>query len=246
LHRELQMWIMNSGYQLQEREHRPVWRMHNTSLTLATGTGMGTYFLLKRFRPKAGLPLLCGIPTVAFYLAYRSFQFSQLGQLYDSLLVLPTPLGIRAREILSTLRNGDGRLPSDEYGARARMSGASAAAATSGARQGAGSSTSEESNSMYQQPASDETWGGGRPATTAGGTNPGGWDGFGGHKDSTLQPPQTPVADPWAIGGSPFDADEAWPKANRGDGVLVPGRQRPVPHTTWDEIRARRRQEEGG
>merc|ERR1712216_746784 len=114
LHRELQLWMMHTRYQLQGFDHRPVWRMHNTSLVLGTGAGVGTYCAMRSFFPKMKFPFNVVPPVAMFLVTQKAAQVAQLPHLIDSLLQLPTPLGGKSREVLVAIREG-GRLPSQEF-----------------------------------------------------------------------------------------------------------------------------------
>merc|ERR1719313_3292575 len=77
---------------------------------------MGTHALIRMHRPNwmSSLPKQIVPPFCAFYLAFQTAQTFQLPGMYDQLLVLPSPLGARCREILELIRSG-GRLPSVDY-----------------------------------------------------------------------------------------------------------------------------------
>eukprot|EP00928_Gymnodinium_smaydae_P047782 TRINITY_DN31912_c0_g1_i1.p1 TRINITY_DN31912_c0_g1~~TRINITY_DN31912_c0_g1_i1.p1 ORF type:complete len:267 (+),score=50.92 TRINITY_DN31912_c0_g1_i1:95-895(+) len=115
LHKELGLWMAHTRYQLKPVDQQPIYRVQNTTMTLSTGTGIGTYYIMKRLRPSMRFPIDIIPPFVAFYLTHRAAQAWQMPGLYESLLSAPSPLGERAREILHSLRHG-GRLPSDEFG----------------------------------------------------------------------------------------------------------------------------------
>jgi len=115
LHRELQIWMALSKYQLQGLEHRPVWTVNNTSLTLSMGSGLGCHALIRQYRPSwTSLPKQVIPPFAAFYLAFQAAQAIQLPWLYDRLLTSPSPLGHQSRELLNALRTG-ARLPSADW-----------------------------------------------------------------------------------------------------------------------------------
>jgi len=124
LHQELGLWMAHTRYQVQPPDQIQIWRVQNTSIALATGAGIGTFFLLKRVRPSIKFPIDIIPPFVTFYLTHRAAQIWQLPSLYDSFLDLTTPLGFKAREILEAVR-ADGRLPSHEFGNQMPQAGAS-------------------------------------------------------------------------------------------------------------------------
>mmetsp|Transcript_79078 Transcript_79078/g.255570 ORF Transcript_79078/g.255570 Transcript_79078/m.255570 type:complete len:264 (-) Transcript_79078:176-967(-) len=124
LHQELGLWMAHTRYQVQPPDQIQIWRVQNTSIALATGAGIGTFFLLKRVRPSMKFPIDIIPPFVTFYLTHRAAQIWQLPSLYDSFLDLTTPLGFKAREILEAVR-ADGRLPSHEFGTQMPQAGAS-------------------------------------------------------------------------------------------------------------------------
>ncbi|CAK9045916.1 unnamed protein product [Durusdinium trenchii] len=92
----------------------PLYRLENTSITWATGVGLGSYFALKRFRPSIAFPWDVVPPFVTFWLTHRFAQAAQMPQVWDSLLGLPSPLGDTARGILAAVRT-DKRLPSEDF-----------------------------------------------------------------------------------------------------------------------------------
>lgn len=115
LHRELQIWMALSKYQLQGLEHRPVWMVNNTSLTLSMGCGLGAYACIRHYRPGwTSLPKQVVPPFAAFYLTFQLAQSIQLPWLYERLLTAPSPLGSQSRAILDAIRTG-GRLPSADW-----------------------------------------------------------------------------------------------------------------------------------
>eukprot|EP00927_Polykrikos_kofoidii_P056302 TRINITY_DN50456_c0_g1_i1.p1 TRINITY_DN50456_c0_g1~~TRINITY_DN50456_c0_g1_i1.p1 ORF type:complete len:245 (+),score=35.73 TRINITY_DN50456_c0_g1_i1:47-736(+) len=113
LHQQLSTWLMQSKYQLQPNEYRPIWRAQNTSLTLATGSGVGSYYLMRRHFPKLRFPMDLFAPCVTFYLSYRTSQGFQMYSMYESILNMPSPLGESARNLLGTMR-GDETSPLQE------------------------------------------------------------------------------------------------------------------------------------
>merc|ERR1712110_1212744 len=82
---------------------------------LATGAGISSYFMVKRFRPSLRFPIDTIPPFICFYLTHRAAHVWQMQGMYESFLSIQSPLGVRAREILQAVRSG-GRLPSDEFG----------------------------------------------------------------------------------------------------------------------------------
>mmetsp|Transcript_47834 Transcript_47834/g.104114 ORF Transcript_47834/g.104114 Transcript_47834/m.104114 type:complete len:224 (-) Transcript_47834:116-787(-) len=113
LQSELQVWIARSRYQLQEADRMPINRLHNTSMTLATGAGAASFFAVKRFRPGLAFPWDIVPGFVLFYITHRVAHRVQLPTFYDDLFASKTPLGFRSREILTAIRGG-GSLPSHE------------------------------------------------------------------------------------------------------------------------------------
>eukprot|EP00421_Protoceratium_reticulatum_P074131 CAMPEP_0168411650 /NCGR_PEP_ID=MMETSP0228-20121227/28308_1 /TAXON_ID=133427 /ORGANISM="Protoceratium reticulatum, Strain CCCM 535 (=CCMP 1889)" /LENGTH=136 /DNA_ID=CAMNT_0008425399 /DNA_START=69 /DNA_END=476 /DNA_ORIENTATION=+ len=106
LHQELGIWMAHTKYHLQPVERSPVWRVQNTSMTLSTGSGIGAYYLLKRWRPSLKFPFDILPPFIMFYLTHQAAQRWQLSGLYDSFLALSSPLGVQARQVLLSLRSG--------------------------------------------------------------------------------------------------------------------------------------------
>jgi len=212
LHRELQVWMMHTRYTVQGVDNQPLWRMHNTSLTLGTGAGIGAYLAVAKIMPKLQ-PLVRAVPaTVFFYITYRAIQIQQLPYFYTSLLTLPTPLGGKGREVLTALRNG-GLLPSQEFANQMPPPPATAGAA-------AGPPASEASERSPVFFAGDDQ----APPPRV----------------SSLEPAPTPVADPWGadagfggsgVGGEATGFGDAWP----AEQAKAPAKTR----ATWDEIRAR-------
>ena len=114
LHYEMQLWMSHTRYQLHEVDRIPLWRVQNTSVTLATGLSFGCYFLFKRIRPGLTFPVDIIPPFLTFYATHRIAQVSQMGALWDSFLSLPSPLGDTARGLLAAVR-ANSKLPSDTF-----------------------------------------------------------------------------------------------------------------------------------
>lgn len=106
--------MMHTRYQMQALDNQPIWRMHNTSVTVGTGAGIGSFYLLGRYVPKLKFPVNVVPPLVLFYFTYRAAQVQQMPGMYASILSLPTQLGSKGREVLTALRNGS-HLPSQEF-----------------------------------------------------------------------------------------------------------------------------------
>mmetsp|Transcript_77579 Transcript_77579/g.169834 ORF Transcript_77579/g.169834 Transcript_77579/m.169834 type:complete len:275 (+) Transcript_77579:163-987(+) len=115
LHQELGLWMAHTRYQAQPMDQMQIWRMQNTSVTFSTAAGIMSFFFFKRFNPAAKFPLDLIPPFFMFYFTHRAAQAAQLPGLYESFLVLSTPMGFKAREILQAMRE-NGRLPSHEFG----------------------------------------------------------------------------------------------------------------------------------
>lgn len=107
--------MSHTRYQLQEVDRIPLYRMENTSITVATGLGMGSYFALKRLRPGIAFPFDILAPLVTFCFTHRIAQAAQMPGVWDTFLGLPSPLGDTARKLLAAVR-GNKRLPSDDFG----------------------------------------------------------------------------------------------------------------------------------
>lgn len=111
LHLEIQMWMQQSGHRLELHEQRPVWKMYNSSLTFATGSGWGALVGATKMFPGKG-PMYLIVPASAAFLGvFRVSQWFQLPSLYTHLLASDSPLGVNARSILTALRSGDSRQP---------------------------------------------------------------------------------------------------------------------------------------
>ena len=115
VHQELGLWMSHTRYQLHEVDRIPLYRLQNTSITMATGLGMGSYFALKRLRPGITFPLDVLAPFVTFCFTHRLAQAAQMPSLWDTFLGLPSPLGDTARSVLAAVRSNK-RLPSDDFG----------------------------------------------------------------------------------------------------------------------------------
>lgn len=214
LHRELGIWMSNTKYHLQPIDCVPLWRVQNTTMTVATGTGIGAYYLLNKMRPGMKFPFSTLPPFIAFYITYHAAQASQMPGLYRSLLGLPSPLGSISRDILGSLRNA-GRLPSDDYGTRLPTPGAPR---TQPQASPASEAFASDSGSGYPPPnmptAARQSWSADPPPLDSLGPPPASepqWDGF----DGGSLPPSN---DPWA-----------------GDESQAP-KEKKV--RSWDEIRA--------
>jgi len=230
LHRELQIWMMHTRYHLQGVDNQPVWRMHNTSLTLGTGGGIGTFFVFRKFVPKLKFPFSFIPPTVLFYLTYRASQVQQLPNLYGALLTLPTPLGAKGREVLSALRDGGAQLPSQEFANQ------KAPPQEYIAKRGEGDSLLPINNpdeapggavnpDDAQTRASELFYGASEPSQQA--LPP---------KAPASAPELAPVADPWAAdssfgGAAPGVADDGWPTEQATPQAKT--------RSSWEQIRAR-------
>lgn len=202
--------MAHTRYQLQAPDKMQVWRVQNTTMTVATGAGIGCYFLLKRFSPGIKFPWDIAAPFVMFYLTHRATQVWQLPGLYESFLRNQSPLGSRSREILDALRTG-GRLPSDEFGTKLPPP-RSANDSAGSAEQGAAAFV-------------DASQGASAPLSRFSEANP----------DLAAA---SPAADPWAgdggLGsGSSLEGAPAWDDWDSGSQAKGPPRKK-----TWDEIRA--------
>jgi hypothetical protein len=233
LHRELQIWMMHTRYQLQANDNQPVWRMHNTSLTFGTGAGVGAYVMLGKYVPKLKFPVNIIPPLVLWYFTYRASQVQQLPQLYTSILSLPTPLGGKGREVLTALRSG-GRLPSQDFANQKPPSAGqreAAEPAESAAHAAHGDDTSasqiiEPSNTL-PKPTQKDSSSVYNPMPL--------------RASSTPEPDPAPIADPWNLdsglggtppgGAAPSWEGDAWP--------LEQNQAAAKPRATWEQIRAR-------
>lgn len=218
LHRELGIWMSNTKYQLQPVDCLPLWRVQNTTMTVATGAGISAYYLLQKMRPGMKFPISTVPPFIAFYFTYHAAQASQMPGLYRSLLSLPSPLGSITRDILGSLRN-KGKLPSDDYGSRLPAPGMPRPPQQDGP---ASEAFPAESSSWGSRPAAypppeapstsfQQSWSPPPEPPPPPAPSQGQWDGF----DGGAIPPSN---DPWAT-----EQSQA-PKAKKT--------------RTWDEIRA--------
>jgi len=232
LHRELQIWMMHTRYTMQGTDNQPLWRMHNTPLTLGNGAGIGAFFGFAKVMPKMK-PLVRAIPaTVLFYFTYRACQVQQLPFLYASLLSLPTPLGGKGREVLNGLRNSEGMvpLPSQEFANQMPPpADQRSPEAPSSAPSGHASSTGSPPLDPSTMPPAQST------------------EFFSGDSQANLprvaapEPDPAPHGDPWrsdagfggaALGGeAPGWGSDGWPAEQ------APAANKQL--ATWDEIRAR-------
>eukprot|EP00930_Biecheleria_cincta_P044603 TRINITY_DN30698_c0_g1_i1.p1 TRINITY_DN30698_c0_g1~~TRINITY_DN30698_c0_g1_i1.p1 ORF type:complete len:298 (-),score=46.18 TRINITY_DN30698_c0_g1_i1:20-808(-) len=237
LHQELGIWMSNARYQLSEVDRIPLWRVQNTSMTVATGAGIGVYFLMKRYRPSIKFPIDVIPPFVTFYLTHRTAQVYQMPGLWDSFLSLPSQLGSTSRGILEALRKGQ-RLPSDEFGAagtRPRPMPVPAA------------SSSSKEPAAQVEPLAPSAGGVSMPSPVESSTPS--W-GSGGYTAQMPQDPPAPAApDPWALpdaGATPGAAPSS-PWGTAGSESWGGGEQAAAPpkRMSWDEIRARNAAKEG-
>lgn len=235
LHSEFQIWMRFGNYKLQSMDNMPLWRLRNTSMVLSTGAGVGAYFTLGHFSRSSRFPFGLVSSIATFFVVHHLTYASQLRGLYDTFLSLPSPLGEKARRILTDLREESGHLPSEEYASQLALQspqrggqhalgepGASAFAPTAAERGfGAGSSPPERSEPVPDSgldwaarddppPALAESW------------------------DSTVAGPGGDLT-PWDDAGwsQPAGPAREGPTSRKGPA-------RPATSTTsWDEIRAR-------
>lgn len=209
LHQELGIWMANVRYKMDNTDRVHLWKVQNTSMVVATGFGLASYFLMKRYRPSIKFPMDTVPPFVTFYLTHRLSDSAQMPGLYDSFLRSESPLGARTRDILQAIRT-KGRLPSDDYGLKLPLPGRGVSPVPV-QRDGSG----EAVEPQFADKATEEvTWG------------PGG----------VSRAPSPEAPDPWAeapaiSGGSV--ADEIGWGAPSDDG----GKRKPI-RRSWDEIRA--------
>lgn len=219
LHKELNLWVSNSRYQLQAADYKPIWRVQNTSMITACGAGAAAYAGFKRFRPKMGFPYDIVPPFVMYFLSYRVAQAAQTPGLLGSILALESPLGSTAREILSAMRTG-GQLPSNNLDKQRQAQAASPMEPPrdDGIQTPAGGFASfEADDGAASTPTS--------PTTTA----------------------MPTAADPWdgsADGVGPADgASMAWGSAAPAADIATSPATSPPKRRSWDEIRAQAAQQ---
>eukprot|EP00929_Paragymnodinium_shiwhaense_P120878 TRINITY_DN92947_c0_g1_i1.p1 TRINITY_DN92947_c0_g1~~TRINITY_DN92947_c0_g1_i1.p1 ORF type:complete len:280 (+),score=49.40 TRINITY_DN92947_c0_g1_i1:89-841(+) len=220
LHQEIHIWMSQNRYQLQPVDNRPIWRVQNTTLTISTGLGVGSFYAMKRFRPNVRFPFDVVVPFLTFFVTHRFAQASQMPGLYDDLLRLPSPLGESARRILGAIRGG-GKLPSQDLtGARGQPGRPTADARSSDAD--AAAEPRAEGWGQVPMPAElpKDAATGAMPAPAASG----GSDAFGGSSSSS---------DGQGAAASWGPVDAGWDgQDDKASAASAPRRK------TWDEIRA--------
>jgi len=226
LHRELGLWMAHTRYRLVPPEQAPVWRVQNTSFTLSTGSGIGTFYLLKRLNPALKFPWDLFPPFIIFYLTHSAAHVWQLPGLYESFLGLSTPLGVRTREVLEALRTG-GRLPSHEFGTQLPP------LRPPGQQRGASETPVGEAGAFGQATSvEDDATRTGQPGWTHDASTSSGWTPDastpGGEPNETAPPPLG-----WAGGGLPEGGGWGTTQEEQAAGKTPP------PRRSWDEIRAR-------
>jgi len=224
VHREMQIWLAHTRYQMQGIDNVPVWRMTNTSLTVAVGHGLGAFYGLRKLRPSWGFPMNIIPAAILFPMTYWAAQVVQLPGMYVTLLSLPTPLGVKGREVLAALRNG-GLLPSQEFGTKLPPRGG---------EQGSAPASVDAPASPSAIPSSPSTDDGSLAAAS---TSP--------ELSQDAAPGALPAAadqDPWAAntpasaGPVPAWDSSSWEDQSPSAAPSEPSRPAP---TSWEEIRAR-------
>jgi len=106
MEKELRTWMLDQKYQMQGSDRIPLWRVTNTSLTIATGAAIGSFAAMHRFRPTWKFPNTIIPPCAVFYVVFNLARASQAFGILDSILRLNSPLGDASRDILTKFRNG--------------------------------------------------------------------------------------------------------------------------------------------
>lgn len=235
LHMEVQMWMQQSAHKLELHEQRPVWKMYNSSLTFATGSGWAALMGSTKLFPGKG-PMYLIVPASAAFLGvFRLSQWFQLPTLYTHLLASESPLGVNSRNILTALRSGEKATPlPSELWAKARQDRQQQALQQ---RQ----QPSQESSAQRSYLPKDTM-----PPTFdeqkqfqlghEGGQQSSAWDGA---------PPSQGAYSVWDQGNTQ-DQGQAWEDPFATQRPLEPspgtkGSEPPKPRTTWEEIRAKHR-----